>query len=54
MSRTSRWMGRVAEASAPPLVLARTGGVWLGGLLPEVVSRRSMDRMVGWAPPSAR
>ncbi|MEO6084599.1 MAG: FAD-dependent monooxygenase [Umezawaea sp.] len=54
LSRTSRWMGRVAEASWKPLVVARTGGVWLGGFLPEVVSRRSMDRMVGWRPPLGR
>lgn len=54
LSRMSRWMGRVAGLSSPAAVLARNGGVWLGGLLPERVSRRSMDAMVGWSPPARR
>lgn len=51
LSRMSRWMGRFAELSSPAAVAARTGGVWLGGFLPETVSRRSMDAIVRWAPP---
>ncbi|HEX3791906.1 MAG TPA: FAD-dependent oxidoreductase [Pseudonocardiaceae bacterium] len=51
LSRTSRWMGRFAELSSPAAVAARNSGVWLGGFLPEIVSRRSMDAMVGWTPP---
>lgn len=54
LSRMSRWMGRVAELSSPPAVALRNGGTWLGGFLPEAVSRRSMDTMVGWVPPSQR
>ncbi|MGW5049950.1 FAD-dependent oxidoreductase [Actinokineospora sp. NPDC004072] len=50
----SRWMGRVAGLSAPVAVAARNTGVWLGGLLPEAVSRRSMDAMVGWSVPPPR
>lgn len=52
LSRMSRWMGRFAELSSPAAVAARNGGVWLGGFLPEAVSRRSMDAMVAWTPPS--
>ncbi|QUQ65276.1 FAD-dependent monooxygenase [Kutzneria sp. CA-103260] len=54
LSRMSGRMGRFAQCSALPAVAARNGGVWLGGLLPEVVSRRPMDAMVGWSPPSTR
>ncbi|MFI7613068.1 FAD-dependent oxidoreductase [Nonomuraea terrae] len=54
MSRMSRRMGRFAEMRAPLAVAARNGGVWLGGFLPEVVSRRFMDSMAGWTPPAAR
>ncbi|WP_406640226.1 FAD-dependent monooxygenase [Amycolatopsis sp. WGS_07] len=51
LSRMSRWMGRFAELSSPPAIAVRNSGVWLGGFLPEAVSRRSMDAMVRWAPP---
>ncbi|MEU0885784.1 FAD-dependent monooxygenase [Lentzea sp. NPDC005914] len=54
LSRMSRWMGRVAELSSPSAVALRNGGTWLGGFLPEAVSRRSMDTMVGWVPSSQR
>ena len=54
LSTMSRWMGRIAELSAPAAVAARNGGVWLGGFLPEAVSRRSMDAMVGWSVPPVR
>ncbi|WP_409180333.1 FAD-dependent monooxygenase [Amycolatopsis sp. VS8301801F10] len=52
LSRMSRWMGRFAELSSPVAVAVRNSGVRLGGFLPETVSRRSMDAMVRWAPPS--
>ncbi|MEA5362544.1 FAD-dependent oxidoreductase [Amycolatopsis sp., V23-08] len=51
LSVLSRWMGRFAESSSPVAVAARDGGTWLGGFLPEAVSRRSMDTMVEWSPP---
>lgn len=51
LSRMSRWMGRFAELSSPVAVAARNTGVWFGGLLPEAVSRRSMDAVAGWTPP---
>jgi 2-polyprenyl-6-methoxyphenol hydroxylase-like FAD-dependent oxidoreductase len=54
LSALSRRIGRFAELSSPVAVAARNCGVWLGGFLPEVVSRRSMDAMVRWAPPQAR
>ncbi|WP_433871570.1 FAD-dependent oxidoreductase [Saccharopolyspora sp. CA-218241] len=50
----SRWMGRFAELSSPVAVAARNAGVWVGGFLPEAVSRRSMDAMVRWSPPPVR
>lgn len=53
LSRMSRWAGRFAELSSPVAVAARNSGVWLGGFLPEVVSRRSMDAMAAWTPPAA-
>ncbi len=52
LARISRWSGRAIEVSAPVAVAARNAGTWLGGLLPEVVSRRSMDTLVGWSPPA--
>lgn len=52
LSRMSRWMGRFAELSSPVAIAARNSGVWLGGFLPEAVSRRSMDAMVRWVPPA--
>ncbi|CRK61973.1 monooxygenase (secreted protein) [Alloactinosynnema sp. L-07] len=51
LARISRWTGRVVESSHPVAVAARNAGTWLGGLLPEVVSRRSLDTLVGWSPP---
>ncbi|CAM3874336.1 FAD-dependent monooxygenase [Kibdelosporangium persicum] len=54
LSTMSRWMGRVAEMSTPVAVTARNWGVWLGGLLPEAVSQRSMDAMVRWSVPPVR
>ncbi|CAM3010748.1 FAD-dependent monooxygenase [Saccharomonospora xinjiangensis] len=51
LATMSRWMGRVAELSPLPAVAARNAGVWLGGFLPESVSRGSMDAMVSWTPP---
>lgn len=51
LSRMSRRMGRFAELSSPAAVAARNSGVWLGGFLPEAVSRRAMDAMVRWVPP---
>lgn len=54
LSTMSRRIGRFAELSSPVAVAARNCGVWLGGFLPEVVSRRSMDAMVRWAPPRVR
>lgn len=52
LSRMSRSMGWFAELSAPVAVAARNGGVWLGGFLPQIVSRRSMDAMAAWTPPA--
>ncbi|SMD26520.1 FAD-dependent monooxygenase [Kibdelosporangium aridum] len=52
LSTMSRWMGRFAELSSPIAVAARNSGIWLGGFLPEAVSRRSMDAMVQWSPPA--
>jgi 2-polyprenyl-6-methoxyphenol hydroxylase-like FAD-dependent oxidoreductase len=51
LSALSRRIGRFAELSSPVAVAARNCGVWFGGFLPEVVSRRSMDAMVRWSPP---
>jgi 2-polyprenyl-6-methoxyphenol hydroxylase-like FAD-dependent oxidoreductase len=51
LSTLSRWMGRFAESSSPVAVAARDWGTWLGGFLPEVISRQSMDAMVEWSPP---
>ncbi|MGB3442555.1 MAG: FAD-dependent monooxygenase [Actinophytocola sp.] len=51
LARISRWTGRVVESAGPVAVAARNAGTWLGGLLPEAVSRRSLDTMVGWSPP---
>jgi 2-polyprenyl-6-methoxyphenol hydroxylase-like FAD-dependent oxidoreductase len=51
LARISRWTGRVVESAGPVSVAARNAGTWLGGLLPEVVSRRSLDVVVGWSPP---
>jgi 2-polyprenyl-6-methoxyphenol hydroxylase-like FAD-dependent oxidoreductase len=52
LSRVSRWMGWFAELSSPVAVAARNSSVWLGGFLPEMVSRRSMDAMAAWTPPA--
>lgn len=52
LSRTSRWMGRVAELRWPPAVALRNGCVWVGGWLPAAVSGRSMDALVDWTPPN--
>ncbi|MFC5286517.1 FAD-dependent monooxygenase [Actinokineospora guangxiensis] len=54
LARISRWTGRVVESAGPVAVAARNAATWLGGLLPEAVSRRSMDTLVGWAPPGVR
>jgi 2-polyprenyl-6-methoxyphenol hydroxylase-like FAD-dependent oxidoreductase len=51
LARISRWTGRIVESAGPVAVAARNAGTWLGGLLPEAVSRRSLDTVVGWAPP---
>jgi 2-polyprenyl-6-methoxyphenol hydroxylase-like FAD-dependent oxidoreductase len=51
LSTMSRRIGRFAELSSPVAVAARNSGIWVGGLLPEAVSRRSMDAMVLWSPP---
>lgn len=51
LARISRWTGRVVESAGPVAVAARNAGTWLGGLLPEAVSRRSLDTLVGWSPP---
>ena len=51
LARISRWTGRVVESAGPVTVAARNAGTWLGGLLPEAVSRRSLDTLVGWSPP---
>ncbi|HYQ64487.1 FAD-dependent monooxygenase [Actinophytocola sp.] len=52
LARISRWTGRVVESAGPVAVAARNAGTWLGGLLPEAVSRRSLDILVGWSPPA--
>jgi 2-polyprenyl-6-methoxyphenol hydroxylase-like FAD-dependent oxidoreductase len=52
LARISRWTGRVVESAGPVAVAARNAGTWLGGLLPEAVSRRSLDTLVGWSPPT--
>lgn len=51
LARISRWTGRVVESAGPVAVAARNAGTWFGGLLPEAVSRRSLDTLVGWSPP---
>ncbi|MGH3564826.1 MAG: FAD-dependent monooxygenase [Pseudonocardia sp.] len=51
LTRMSGWMGRVAGLRSPSLVAVRNAAVRVGGLLPEAVSARSLDAMVGWRPP---
>jgi 2-polyprenyl-6-methoxyphenol hydroxylase-like FAD-dependent oxidoreductase len=52
LARISHRTGRVVEVAGPVAVAARNAGTWLGGLLPETVSRRSLDTLVGWSPPA--
>ena len=47
----SRRAGRAAELSGPGAVAVRNAAVRIGGLLPEAVSRRSLDLIAGWRPP---
>lgn len=54
LARISRWTDRVVESRDPVAVAARNAATWFGGLLPEAVSRRSLDTLVGWAPPGVR
>jgi 2-polyprenyl-6-methoxyphenol hydroxylase-like FAD-dependent oxidoreductase len=53
LARISRWTGRFVEVDDPVAVAVRNAGTWLGGLLPEAVSRRSLDALVGWSPPES-
>lgn len=52
LTRMSRWMGRVAGLRSPLVVAVRNAAVRVGGLMPDAVSARSLDTMVGWRPPA--
>lgn len=50
LAKMSRRMGKVAGMRSPLAVAVRNSSVWLGGMMPDVVSRRFMDSMVRWSP----